>query len=213
MSSPLLALITGWVQVRKSATPRAYGLWRPALRSSAWSKLIVYRNYQHFIVKLQFDSNYHRETEIHKFKQPTKLIFDFFPISIFRKAPLTLNLLTTTIVAPPSNASKWQMGFNSAFKGLTQYTGRTFLAGNPILWTQRWAFVTSNLNRLSLKQPVCKPRFNFGPNKVVSRSGWHILRTKDTINIAWTRFNDISVGSWQYCQKSESQMFYLLQSD
>ena len=32
---------------------------------------------------------------------------------------LTLNLLTTTIVAPPSNASKWQMGFNSAFKGLS----------------------------------------------------------------------------------------------
>ena len=31
---------------------------------------------------------------------------------------LTLNLLTTTIVAPPSNVSKWQMGFNSAFKGL-----------------------------------------------------------------------------------------------
>jgi len=30
---------------------------------------------------------------------------------------LTLNLLTTTIVAPSSNASKWQMGFNSAFKG------------------------------------------------------------------------------------------------
>jgi len=32
--------------------------------------------------------------------------------------PLTLNQLKTTIVAPPSNASKWQMGFNSAFKGL-----------------------------------------------------------------------------------------------
>jgi hypothetical protein len=32
--------------------------------------------------------------------------------------PLTLNLLTTTIFAPPSNASKWQMAFNSAFKGL-----------------------------------------------------------------------------------------------
>jgi hypothetical protein len=31
---------------------------------------------------------------------------------------LTLNLLTTTTVAPPSNVSKWQMGFNSAFKGL-----------------------------------------------------------------------------------------------
>ena len=31
---------------------------------------------------------------------------------------LTLNLLTTTIVAAPSNASKRQMGFNSAFEGL-----------------------------------------------------------------------------------------------
>jgi len=31
---------------------------------------------------------------------------------------LTLNLPTTTIVAPPGNASKWHMGFNSAFKGL-----------------------------------------------------------------------------------------------
>ena len=31
---------------------------------------------------------------------------------------LRVNLQTTTIVAPPSNASKWQMGFNSAFKGL-----------------------------------------------------------------------------------------------
>ena len=31
---------------------------------------------------------------------------------------LTLNLLTTTMVAPSSNANKWHMGFNSAFKGL-----------------------------------------------------------------------------------------------
>jgi hypothetical protein len=31
---------------------------------------------------------------------------------------LTLNLITTTIAAPPSNARKWQMGFNLAFKGL-----------------------------------------------------------------------------------------------
>ena len=39
---------------------------------------------------------------------------------------LTLNLLTTTIVAPPSNASKWQMGFNSAFKGLKNDTLITY---------------------------------------------------------------------------------------
>jgi hypothetical protein len=36
----------------------------------------------------------------------------------FMENVLTLNLLTTTMVAPPNNASKWQMGFNSAFKGL-----------------------------------------------------------------------------------------------
>jgi len=31
---------------------------------------------------------------------------------------LTLNLLTAAIVAPPNNASEWEMGFNLAFKGL-----------------------------------------------------------------------------------------------
>ena len=39
-------------------------------------------------------------------------------LGIIIRSDLTLNLLTTTIVAPPSNASKWQMEFNSAFKGL-----------------------------------------------------------------------------------------------
>ena len=32
---------------------------------------------------------------------------------------LTLNLLTWTEWWAPASASKWQMGFNSAFKGLT----------------------------------------------------------------------------------------------
>jgi hypothetical protein len=36
---------------------------------------------------------------------------------------LTLNLLTTTLVAPPRNASKWQMGFNSTFKVLMAWGG------------------------------------------------------------------------------------------
>jgi hypothetical protein len=44
----------------------------------------------------------------------------FLPLAEFGECvpSLILNLLTTTIVAPPSNASKWQMGFNSAFKVL-----------------------------------------------------------------------------------------------
>jgi hypothetical protein len=39
---------------------------------------------------------------------------------------LTLNLLMTTIVAPPSNASKWQMGFNLVFKGLISFFTNNF---------------------------------------------------------------------------------------
>jgi hypothetical protein len=31
-------------------------------------------------------------------------------------------LLTWTIWRPPTNASKWRMGFNSAFKGLSAQT-------------------------------------------------------------------------------------------
>ena len=37
-----------------------------------------------------------------------------------RKA-LTLTLLTWTIWRAPTNASKWRMGFNSAFKGITSF--------------------------------------------------------------------------------------------
>jgi hypothetical protein len=48
---------------------------------------------------------------------------------------LTLNLLTTTIVAPPSNDSKWQMGFNSAFKGLIRVPLRR---GFTIIRSQAW---------------------------------------------------------------------------
>jgi len=45
----------------------------------------------------------------------------YFPVPALLSGTLTLTLLTTAIFAPPSNASKWQMGFNSAFKGLIKY--------------------------------------------------------------------------------------------
>ena len=50
---------------------------------------------------------------------PLPLLFLFIYYYLHLHWSLTLNLLTTTIVAPPSNVSKWQMGFNSAFKGLS----------------------------------------------------------------------------------------------
>jgi hypothetical protein len=45
---------------------------------------------------------------------------------------LTLILLTTTLVAPPSNASKWQIGFNSAFKGLKVQLDALFVFFVPL---------------------------------------------------------------------------------
>jgi len=54
------------------------------------------------------------------------------PAKWIQQHTLTLNLLTTTILAPPSNASKWQMGFNSAFKGLSfefHYAPRIYGSG------------------------------------------------------------------------------------
>jgi peptide subunit release factor RF-3 len=49
------------------------------------------------------------------------------------RPPLTLILLTTTIVALPSNAIKWQMGFNSAFKGLKNIHSLQLIFGWRIL--------------------------------------------------------------------------------
>ena len=40
------------------------------------------------------------------------------PFSACSYSCLTLALLTLTIWRAPTNASKWRMGFNSAFKGL-----------------------------------------------------------------------------------------------
>ena len=67
---------------------------------------------------------------------------------------LTLNLLTTTIVVPPSNASKWQMGFSSAFKGLIRIY---FLHTNVVLLTTfniYNKFLYSNHPHSSLPVPV-----------------------------------------------------------
>ena len=60
---------------------------------------------------------------------------------------LTLNLLTTTIVAPPSNASKWQMGFNSAFKGLSSIL---ISLSSPISEFLKFFFFLSCIKILSL---------------------------------------------------------------
>jgi len=46
---------------------------------------------------------------------------------------LTLNPLTWKIWWAPNNASRWQMGFNSAFKGL-KYEKRKY---QPILFTKK----------------------------------------------------------------------------
>jgi hypothetical protein len=37
------------------------------------------------------------------------------------RVPLTLIMLTWSVGLAPNNASRWQMGFNSAFKGLNAW--------------------------------------------------------------------------------------------
>jgi len=56
----------------------------------------------------------------------------------------------TTIVAPPSNASKWQMGFNSAFKGLI----RAWVGPRADLeaWEYRNVYVVCTGNRAKFPQ-------------------------------------------------------------
>jgi hypothetical protein len=93
----------------------------------------MYDVFQHakiFVSQFQFDGN---KTALCKhFTEVPTFIQIFVNIVLIKQLTLlkltsrsqwprglTLNLLTTTIVAPPSNASKWQMEFNSAFKGLS----------------------------------------------------------------------------------------------
>jgi hypothetical protein len=51
---------------------------------------------------------------------------------------LTLILLTWRIWSSPNNASRWQMGFNSAFKGLNTCTSTQ--AGYAVLKTEAAGF-------------------------------------------------------------------------
>jgi len=68
---------------------------------------------------------------------------------------LTLSLLTTTIVAPPSNASKWQMGFNSAFKRLTAKDWKII----KMDYTPRYRYITKhNTHKGKTLMPPCKIR-------------------------------------------------------
>ena len=53
-------------------------------------------------------------------QEPLRTIYD--NLSLTNSTLLTLTLLTWRICWAPTSASKWQMGFNSAFKGLTSDT-------------------------------------------------------------------------------------------
>jgi hypothetical protein len=63
-------------------------------------------------------SKHAQSLSVHVHTRRKKWLFGFRDSS---RGRLTLNLLTTTVVAPPSNASKWQMGFNLVFKGLSRF--------------------------------------------------------------------------------------------
>ena len=56
---------------------------------------------------------------------------------------LTLNPLTWKIWWAPNNASRWQMGCNSVFKGLTK--GKQLCKGMPS-WTQLYCLIYINIS-------------------------------------------------------------------
>ena len=63
----------------------------------------------------------------HRTVQPVASRYTDWAVPAHRS--LTLILLTWTIWRAPTNASKWRMGFNSAFKGLSKL--------NKIFWLQQ----------------------------------------------------------------------------
>jgi predicted alpha/beta hydrolase family esterase len=66
---------------------------------------------------------------------------------------LTLNLLTTTIVAPPSNARKWRLGFNSAFKGLMHVSNMER--------REKYMKQRNNVNKTCMVLSECKNTLNY----------------------------------------------------
>ena len=64
---------------------------------------------------------------------------------------LTLILLTRRIWWFPDNASKWQMGFNSALKGLTKY--------NTLIHVTHTFVATTIINKYRHEQPTGHPQF------------------------------------------------------
>jgi hypothetical protein len=70
--------------------------------------------------------------------------------SLFHLSCLTLILLTWRIWWAPNNASKWQMGFNSAFKGLMTLMGHLFTERAPNVQIKYFIFGWSIYNILVL---------------------------------------------------------------
>jgi hypothetical protein len=101
---------------------------------------------------------------------------------------LTLNLLTTTIVAPPSNASKWQMGFNSVFKGLihTLISMSSTVGGTEPLEIHS-AVIRANLIRSNSEKPLMNIKIFFiSSSNIFSRYLYRRISLMNTCNTTYT---------------------------
>ena len=81
---------------------------------------------------------------------------------------LTLILLTWTIWRAPTNASKWRMGFNSAFKGLKAVRFQSYkeslcsMLVEVLQWKQVAFFLLQNNVLLTWNIPLSLLPFRFG---------------------------------------------------
>ena len=105
-----------------------------------------------------------------------------------RKFRLTHTLLTWTIWRASTNASKWRMGFNSAFKGLKK-KGRPFEAVQVF-----WSYAASFLPKYSPSK--CNKIVIF-KHHLVSRNPWHAFTKHLHNNQSPVRDSVTSISSYR----------------
>jgi len=98
--------------------------WQTSYNVTYLLMLLVYNN----CIWVHYISFYIKLVKPHKIVTPFRILNRILLLDIFSNAfadgrlRLTLILLTWRMWRAPNNAGKWQMGFNSAFKGLITYS-------------------------------------------------------------------------------------------
>ena len=92
------------------------------------------------------DDNHNDEYLVKSFRKDKNDQVVCQPLPTVGNQRLTLILLTWTIWRAPTNASKWRMGFNSAFKALRIISTRTSIKNISNIWALLGFYAAPNGN-------------------------------------------------------------------